>query len=164
MKKTLILIIILFPAICMAQRPSSGFSITAGSDFKDMLSHLGMEYGYYSASRAHSLVVTLEADHIDNAYLPKYGRPDMVTPDITTGRPSEAVGIKYVGRLFRLGQLSTGGVAHPWYSMSLNRVSADFGVRLWATHKGDNIGAELVHDPFAGRYTLRLVFTAIFTK
>lgn len=164
MKKTVILAIMLLPAICMAQRPSTGFSLTAGTDFNRIMTHVGMEYGIYTANRAHSLVATLEADRIDNKDLPAYGRADMVHPDVTTSRQSEAVGIKYVGRLAKAGPVSFGGVAHPWYSISMHVFSADVGARVWITHKGDNVGAELVHDPFAGRYTLKFVFTAMFRK
>lgn len=164
MKKLLFLICILLPAICMAQRPNTGFSITAGTDFNRVMTHLGLEYGLYTANRSHSLVATLEADRIANKDLPAYDRADMVHPDVTASRQSQAAGIKYVGRLAKAGPVSFGGVAHPWYSMSMRVFSADFGGRVWITHKGDNVGAELVHDPFAGRYTLKLVFTAIFSK
>lgn len=128
------------------------------------MTHLGLEYGLYTANGAHSLTATLEADRIDNRDLPGYGRADLVHPGITTHRPSEAIGAKYVARVLKAGPVNVGAVVHPWYSMSLRVTSADFGARIWFTRKGDNVGAELVHDPFVGRYTVKLVFTAIFKK
>jgi hypothetical protein len=161
---------LLFPAAlllsiaCAAQRPVTGFTLTAGTDFNRVMTHMGLEYGLYTANRAHSIVATLEADRIDNRDLPAYGRVNLVHPGVTTHRQSEAIGAKYVGRMLKARPVSLGGVVHPWYSMSMHIFSADFGSRIWFTHKGDNVGIELVHDPFAGRYTVKLVFTAIFKK
>lgn len=152
---------LIISSACFSQAPAPAFSLTTGTDFKGIMSTVGIEAGMYTANRKHSVMATLEADWMKNATLIKYDRPDLVHAETSTGKSSHSIGIKYAARVVNSGAFSVSAIAHPWHSVNLNITSAWYGGRVSITHRGDIVAAEFLHDPFAGRVALRFVFTAL---
>jgi hypothetical protein len=148
---------------CMAQQAIPAFSLTVGSDFKGIMTTMGLEYGLYTSNRKHLFMATLAADRIANADLISYGKPDRAHPETSLSQRAHAIGIKYSFTVASRGPLSVGAVVHPWYSWNLGLPSVYYGARVtfW---KRDIVAAELLHDPFGGRCVLRFVITTTFKK
>lgn len=122
----------------------------------------GMEWGVYTANRAHGLLLTTEVDRIVNADLYKYHLDQYAKPGVTMSKDSYSLGVKYVWRFAQARNVGFHAVAHPWYSVNMQKASASVGGRLSIKHKGDAVAFELVIDPIIKRAAIRFVGTAFF--
>lgn len=164
MRRVLLSIALIVSAMsCPAQQVIPAFSLTVGSDFKGIMTAQGLECGLYTSNRKHLIMATVSADRIANADLVNYGKPDKAHPETSLSQRAHAVGIKYSYTVAGIGPLSVSAVVHPWYAINLRIPSAFYGARL-SFWKRDVVAADILHDPFGSRYTLRFTFTTTFKK
>ncbi len=139
-------------------------SIVVASDFTTILSSLGTEGGFYGIKSRHSYLATFDMDYISNGQLTSYNREEYVKPEVTNGRATYAVGLKY---LFRIGPAAPNTftlVANPYYAWNLRILSGYVGGRWTYNFGREFLHGELVIDPVSSRLMIKFLATINLRK
>lgn len=174
-KATSLLGFILLASLCPAQAIKTitvqplpkhlpAVSISATSDFTMFLSSIGAEGGFYGIKSRHSYLGTFDMDYISNHQLTRLHKDEYVKPELTAGRSTFAVGLKY---LFRIGPAAPGTftlVANPYYAWNMQIFSGFVGGRYSYNFGREYMHGELVIDPVSSRLMLKFLFTVNLKK
>lgn len=150
---------LVFLSVSTTAQTKLAIDLSMGSSFKGILTTIGAGAGVISPKGVSALMLTLESDQVFNSDLIAFNMADRIKPLDDGNVFSNNLGIRYTGRIYRMGEFSIHAVVQPWTSLNVHVTSMNIGTQIAFTHKGDIIALQYVHDVKYSRNFLKFIFT-----